>query len=61
MISQAILENFDRLTRSTEDVQRLRSFAQALAVRGKFVEVNPNDEPASGIVATCCRRECPAV
>ena len=40
-------ENLDRLVRRAEDVKALRSMVLELAVRGKLVPQDPNDEPAS--------------
>ena len=41
-----LLQNFDRLIDSPDAVPRLRRFILDLAVRGKLVEQNPEDEPA---------------
>ena len=50
MSIEALLTNFDRLMQTPESVQRLRRFILDLAVRGKLVEQDPNDEPAAELV-----------
>ena len=45
-----LLQNFDRLIDSPDAVPRLRRFILDLAVRGKLVEQNPEDEPSSELV-----------
>jgi type I restriction enzyme, S subunit len=42
-----LLEHFDRLIDTPDAVPRLRRFILDLAVRGKLVEQDPKDEPAS--------------
>ena len=42
--------DFDRLIQSSESVHRLRRFILDLAVRGKLVPQDPNDEPASELL-----------
>lgn len=44
-------ENLDRLVRRAEDVKALRSMVLELAVRGKLVPQDSNDEPASVLFA----------
>ena len=41
-----LFADFDRLIQSSESVHRLRRFILDLAVRGKLVPQDPNDEPA---------------
>ena len=41
-----LFADFDRLIQSAESVHRLRRFILELAVRGKLVPQDPNDEPA---------------
>lgn len=45
-----LLQNFDRLIDSPDAVPRLRRFILDLAVRGKLVEQNPEDEPAAELL-----------
>jgi type I restriction enzyme S subunit len=41
-----LLDHFDRITDAREAIPRLRRFILDLAVRGKLVKQDPNDEPA---------------
>lgn len=45
-----LLEHFDRISETPDAVARLRRFILDLAVRGKLVEQDPNDEPAEGLL-----------
>ena len=45
-----LLTHFDRLIRSPESVHRLRRFILDLAVRGKLVPQDPEDEPAAALL-----------
>ena len=45
-----LFDDFDRLIQSPESVHRLRRFILGLAVRGKLLPQNPNDEPVSELV-----------
>ena len=50
MSIEALLSNFDRLIQTPESVQRLRRFILDLAVRGKLVPQDPDDEPATELL-----------
>lgn len=50
MIAQILLEQFDRISDVPGAVSRLRRFVLDLAVRGKLVEQDPNDEPATELL-----------
>ncbi len=45
-----LLNHFDRLAEAPEAVPRMRRFILDLAVRGKLVEQDPSDEPASELL-----------
>lgn len=45
-----LLEHFDRIAEAPDAIPRLRRFILDLAVRGKLVEQDPNDEPASELL-----------
>ena len=45
-----LLEHFDRISEAPEAIPRLRRFILDLAVRGKLVEQDPNDEPATELL-----------
>ncbi len=45
-----LLAHFDRLADAPDAIPRLRRFILDLAVRGKLVEQDPNDEPASDLL-----------
>ena len=45
-----LLTHFDRLADAPDAIPRLRRFILDLAVRGKLVEQNPNDEPAGELL-----------
>ena len=50
MSAQRLLEHFDRLAEAPDAVPRLRRFILDLAVRGKLVEQDPSDEPATELL-----------
>lgn len=45
-----LLQHFDRISEAPDAVARLRQFILDLAVRGKLVEQDPADEPASELL-----------
>ncbi|MGH8474963.1 MAG: hypothetical protein ACRER2_04200, partial [Methylococcales bacterium] len=45
-----LLEHFERLSAAPDAIPRLRRFILDLAVRGKLVEQDPNDEPAAELL-----------
>jgi len=49
-MSAALLENFDLLADSLGGVAKLRELILSLAVRGRLVPQDPNDEPASELL-----------
>ena len=50
MNAKQLLTHFDRITDAPDAIPRLRRFILDLAVRGKLVEQDPNDEPASELL-----------
>ena len=50
MNAEQLLTHFDRIANAPDAIPRLRRFILDLAVRGKLVEQNPNDEPASELL-----------
>ena len=50
MNADRLLSHFDRIADAPDAVPRLRRFILDLAVRGKLVEQDPNDEPASELL-----------
>ena len=46
----AVLEHFDQISEAPDAIPRLRRFILDLAVRGKLVEQDPNDEPAAELL-----------
>jgi type I restriction enzyme S subunit len=50
MNPEHLLQNFDRLSEAPDAIARLRRFILDLAVRGKLVEQNSNDEPAAELL-----------
>ncbi len=50
MNAELLLAHFNRISDAREAVPCLRRFILDLAVRGKLIEQNPNDEPASSLV-----------
>lgn len=50
MKAECLLENFDRIAESPGSIAHLRYFILDLAVRGKLVEQDLNDESASELI-----------
>jgi type I restriction enzyme, S subunit len=50
MTPQVLLQHFDRIGEAPDAIPRLRRFILDLAVRGKLVEQDPRDEPASELL-----------
>ena len=50
MNAEHLLTHFDRIADAPNAIPRLRRFILDLAVRGKLVEQDPNDEPASELL-----------
>ena len=46
MNPERLLQHFERISEAPDAIPRLRRFILDLAVRGKLVEQDPNDEPA---------------
>lgn len=49
-----LLQHFDRISETPDAIPRLRQFILDLAIRGKLVEQDPNDEPASELLKRIC-------
>ena len=52
-MSAKLLEHFDLLATAPDGVARLRELILTLAVQGKLVPQDPNDEPASWLIDAC--------
>lgn len=50
MTPTQLLQHFDRLSEAPDAIPRLHRFILDLAVRGKLVEQDPNDEPAAELL-----------
>ena len=50
MNPERLLQHFERISEAPDAIPRLRRFILDLAVRGKLVEQDPNDEPASELL-----------
>ncbi len=50
MNADLLLAHFDRISEAPDAVGRLRGFILDLAVRGKLIEQDPNDEPALSLL-----------
>ena len=49
-MNNLLLEHFDELVSTPDDVEKLNRSILHLAIQGKFVEQNPNDEPVSSVL-----------
>lgn len=54
MSPEMLCKHFDRIADTPDAVPRLRKFILDLAVRGKLVEQNPEDEPAEALIEKIC-------
>jgi len=52
MNAERLLAQFERISEAPDAIARLRSFILDLAVRGKLVEQDPEDEPAAELLAS---------
>ena len=50
MSPERLLQYFERISEAPDAIPRLRRFILDLAVRGKLVEQNPEDEPAADLI-----------
>src|SRR5215216_3587082 len=50
MNAERLLQHFDRISEVPDAIPRLRQFILDLAVRGKLVDQDPNDEPAEELL-----------
>jgi len=55
MNAERLLEHYARIADAPDAIARLRRFILDLAVRGKLVPQDPNDEPASVLMAVRIR------
>ena len=47
---EVVFSNFDKVIRSKEDIKDIRNLILSLAIKGKLVKQNPEDEPASELL-----------
>ena len=47
---ELVFSNFDKVIRSKEDIKDIRNLILSLAIKGKLVEQNSEDEPASELL-----------
>ena len=47
---EIVFSNFDKIVKTKEDIKDIRNLILSLAIKGKLVEQNPNDEPASELL-----------
>jgi type I restriction enzyme, S subunit len=48
--AERLLQHFDRISEAPDAIPRLRRFILDLAIRGKLVKQDPNDEPAANLL-----------
>lgn len=58
MSPEQLLKHFEKIAEAPDAIPRLRRFILDLAVRGKLVEQDANDEPASKILARIAHAKC---
>ena len=56
MNAALLLEHYQHIAEAPDAIARLRRFILDLAVRGKLVEQDPNDEPASELLKRSQKR-----
>ena len=54
MNADRLLAHYEKVADAPDAIVRLRRFILDLAVRGKLVEQDPNDEPAVGTAGADC-------
>ena len=54
---EQLLTHFDHITDAPDAIPRLRRLILDLAVRGKLVEQDPNDEPAAELLKRIASRK----
>ena len=57
MNTERLLAHFERISEAPDAISRLRRFILDLAVRGKLVEQDPEDEPADELLACLARHQ----
>jgi type I restriction enzyme S subunit len=58
MNSDQLLAHFSRISDASDAIPRLRSFILNLAIRGKLVEQDPNDEPLVNYLSAFRLKSC---
>ncbi len=61
MNAAQVLDHFDRISDAPDAIPRLRRFILDLAIRGKLVEQDPNDESASELLKRIQAKNCTGV
>src|SRR6266849_1551258 len=57
MSSERLLACYERIADAPDAISRLRRFILDLAVRGKLVPQDPNDEPASALLTRIAKEK----